>query len=73
MIDELNEVKIRKAANKCRCKICDNDVSGQDIVYLRSFRLQAQPFHICIHCWKEINKMVDDYLKNDKAVSYESK
>lgn len=62
LIGEFNEVKIRKAASKCRCKICDNNVFGQDIIYLKSFRLQAQPFHICIPCWKEINQIVEDYL-----------
>ena len=62
-VDEFNEVKIRKAANGCRCKICDNDVSCQKIVYLKSFRLSAQPFHICIPCWKKINTLVEESEK----------
>lgn len=63
-IDEFNEVKIRKTkGTNCRCKICDRvlECDIDDIVYLKSFRLQAQPFHICIPCWKKINEMVEEY------------
>ncbi len=59
-VDEFNEVKIRNAANKCRCKVCDHDVSNQKIVYLKTFRLEAHPFHICIPCWKKINELVQE-------------
>ncbi len=59
-VHEYNEVKIRNAANGCRCKICDQDVSNHKIVYLKTFRLEAQPFHICIPCWKKINALVQE-------------
>jgi len=59
-VDEFNEVKIRNASNGCRCKICDKEVSNQKIVYLKTFRLKSQPFHICIPCWKQINKLVEE-------------
>lgn len=59
-VHEFNEVKIRNAANRCRCKICDQDVSSQKIIYLKTFRLEGQPFHICILCWKKINTLVEE-------------
>lgn len=59
-VDEFNEVEIRNAANRCRCKICDRDVSNQKIVYLKTFRLKAQAFHVCIPCWKKINILVEE-------------
>lgn len=63
--DNFNDVQIRKCTKNCYCKICDENVNGKDIVYLKSFRLQAQPFHICLECWGEINKMVEDYKESD--------
>lgn len=59
-VNEFNEIKIRNAANRCRCKVCDKEVSNQKIVYLKTFRLESQPFHICIPCWEQINKLVEE-------------
>ncbi len=60
---EYNKVKIRKAAKNCKCKVCDKDVSDQKVVYLKSFRLSGQQFHICIPCWKKINILVEESEK----------
>lgn len=65
-VDELNEVQIRKCMKSCNCKVCDREVKSKDIVYLKSFRLNAQPFHICLDCWEKINKMVMDYRKENE-------
>jgi len=59
MIDDFNEADVRKFRSNCRCKICDE--YKDEGVYLKSFRLSAQPFHICLDCWDEINKMVEKY------------
>lgn len=48
IVDEFNDLQIRKCVKSCSCKICDEEVKGKDIVYLKSFRLQAQPFQICL-------------------------
>lgn len=40
--------------------MCDRQLKNEKIVYIKSFRLQAQPFHICIPCWKLINKLVEE-------------
>ena len=64
-VHEYNEVKIRKAAKNCKCKVCDKDVSDQKVVYLKSFRLSGQPFHICIPCWRKINILVENIV-NEK-------
>lgn len=60
-VDNFNKLEIRKCKKSCSCKVCDKEVIGKDIVYLKSFRLHAQPFHICLDCWKKINKLVDEY------------
>lgn len=65
-IDEFNEFKIRKCTRSCSCKVCDKEVMGKDIVYLKSFRLQAQPFHICLDCWEKMNSIVEDYKNDNK-------
>ena len=65
-IDEFNEFKIRKCIRSCSCKVCDKEVMGKDIVYLKSFRLQAQPFHICLDCWEKMNSIVEDYKNDNK-------
>lgn len=57
----INELEIRKCTKNCNCKICDEDVKDKDIVYMRSFRLHRQPFHICLDCWKKINSLVNEY------------
>ena len=57
----LNDIEIRKCKRSCNCKVCDEDVFDKDIVYLRSFRLHGQPFHICLDCWKGINLLVNEY------------
>lgn len=62
-VHEYNKVKIRNAAKNCKCKVCDKDISGQKVVYLKSFRLSGQPFHICIPCWKRINVLVEESEK----------
>jgi hypothetical protein len=63
MIAEFNTVEVRKFNNNCRCKICDN--YADEGVYMKSFRLSAQAFHICIPCWEEINEMINDYKVNN--------
>lgn len=65
-IDEFNEFKIRKCTRDCNCKICDKQVNGKDIIYIKSFRLQAQPFHICLDCWEKMNSIVEDYKNVNK-------
>jgi hypothetical protein len=60
---ELNDLQIRKCTRSCSCKICDKEVIDKDIIYLKSFRLQAQPFHICLSCWENINELVQEYKK----------
>lgn len=52
----------------CRCKICDRllDSEIDDVVYLKSFRLSAQPFHICLRCWKKINEIVENYEEKQR-------
>ena len=62
-VDEFNELEIRKCTRYCNCKVCDKDVRDKDIVYIKSFRLHAQPFHICLDCWEQINALVCDYKK----------
>lgn len=62
-------MKIRKVKGyMCRCKICDRLLDGEvdDVVYLKSFRLSAQPFHICLRCWKKINEMVEKYEEEQR-------
>jgi hypothetical protein len=61
---DFNKLEIRKCTRSCSCKICDRDVMNKDIVYMKSFRLQSQPFHICLDCWKEINELVEAYEKS---------
>jgi hypothetical protein len=56
-----NKIEIRKCTRDCNCKVCDKNVRDKDIVYLKSFRLQVQPFHICLDCWKKINSLVNEY------------
>lgn len=51
-VNDFNTVEIR-ITRRCTCKICDRELINEKIVYLRSFRLQGQPFHICIPCWKK--------------------
>lgn len=62
-VDSFNELEIRRCKRSCSCKVCDKEVMDKDIVYLKSFRLQAQPFHICLDCWKKINSLVNEYEK----------
>lgn len=63
-VDDFNELEIRKCTRSCNCKVCDKNVIGEDIVYLKSFRLHSQPFHICLNCWKKINSLVNEYESN---------
>ena len=65
-VDDFNELEIRKCTRSCSCKVCDKQVIDKDIVYLKSFRLQGQPFHICLDCWKKINLLVEEYEKENK-------
>ena len=58
-VDEFNELEIR-TTKKCICKVCDRQLKNEKIVYIKSFRLHAQPFHICIPCWKQINRLVEE-------------
>ena len=60
-IHKYNELDIRKCIRDCRCKVCDKNVKNEDVVYIKSFRLNAQPFHICLDCWAKINSLVDNY------------
>lgn len=66
-VDNFNDVQIRKCIKNCRCKVCDREVKDKDIIYLKSCRLQAQPFHICLNCWNKINELVEDYRKENKV------
>lgn len=54
-----NELEIR-ITKRCICKVCNKQLKNEKIVYIKSFRLHAQPFHICIPCWKQINKLVEE-------------
>lgn len=63
-IDDFNEVSVRNT-KKCRCKICDQIIINQKIIYMRSFRLQAQPFQICISCWKKLNILIEEELNKE--------
>jgi len=66
-IHEFNSLDIRKAKQGCKCKVCDNSLTDKDdIVYLKSFRLSAQPFHICLNCWKNINELVQEYQQQQE-------
>lgn len=65
-VHDFNELEIRKCKRSCSCKVCDKEVMDEDIVYLKSFRLQAQPFHICLDCWENINLLVQEYEKESK-------
>ena len=60
-IHEFNEFEVRNT-KRCTCKICDRELINEKIVYLKSFRLQAQPFHICIPCWRKLNIFVEESL-----------
>ena len=60
-VHSFNELEIRKCKRSCNCKVCDKEVMDKDIVYLKSFRLHAQPFHICLDCWRKINSLVNEY------------
>ena len=60
-LHEFNELEIRKCNRWCKCKVCDASVKDKDIVYIKSFRLHAQPFHICLDCWEKINLLVEEY------------
>lgn len=66
-VDEFNDLQIRKCTRSCSCKVCDKEVFDKDIIYLKSFRLQAQPFHICLDCWSKINELVQNY-KEENAI-----
>lgn len=59
-VHKSNKLDIKECKRDCRCKICDKNVNGEDIVYIKSFRLNAQPFHICLDCWAKINSLVDN-------------
>ena len=61
-VHRFNELEIRKCKRWCFCKVCDNPVQDKDVVYIKSFRLNAQPFHICLDCWKEIDELVESYM-----------
>lgn len=62
-IHHLNKFEVRYAKKDCVCKICDSELNNNDmIVYIRSFRLHGQPYHICIPCWRKLNKLVENEL-----------
>lgn len=62
-IYDLNEFEVRHAKKGCVCKICDSELNNNDvIVYIKSFRLHGQPYHICIPCWRKLNKLVEEEL-----------
>ena len=61
-IHEFNKAEVRNAKKECICKVCDRKLINETIVYLKSFRLNAQPFHICIPCWMKLNKLVEEEL-----------
>lgn len=67
-VHKFNKLDIKECKRDCRCKICDKNVNGEDIVYIKSFRLNAQPFHICLDCWKNINDLVCSY-KNESMLT----
>lgn len=59
-VHEFNKVDIRNTYKRCRCKVCDKEiVEDEKVVYLKSFRLSSEPFHICIPCWRDINNLVE--------------
>ena len=62
---DANELEIRTCKRDCNCKVCDKNVRDKDIVYIKSFRLHVQPFHICLDCWEKINSLVCDYKKQN--------
>lgn len=62
-VDDFNVVEVRNT-KKCICKICNRELVNEKIVYLKSFRLHAQPFQICIPCWIKLNILVENKLKN---------
>ena len=64
-VGSINELEIRKCQRWCTCKVCDDQMLNEDIVYLRSARLHGQPFHICLDCWDKINLLVEDYKKRN--------
>ena len=64
-VDRFNELEIRKGQRHGSCKVCDGDIKDKDIVYLKSFRLHSQPFHICLDCWDKINSLVNDYREEN--------
>ena len=62
-IHEFNKFEVRHAKKGCVCKICDGALNDNDmVVYIRSFRLHGQPYHICISCWKKLNKLVEEKI-----------
>lgn len=67
-IHKYNELDIRKCIRDCRCKVCDKNVKNEDVVYIKSFRLNAQPYHICLDCWAKINDLVCSY-KNESMLT----
>lgn len=42
-VDEFNELEIR-TTKRCICKVCDKQLENEKIIYIKSFRLHAQPF-----------------------------
>ena len=58
-VDEFNELEIG-TTKKCIGKVCDKQLKNEKIVYIKSFRLHTQSFHICIPCWKQINRLVEE-------------
>lgn len=60
-VHESNKLDIKKCRRDCRCKVCDKNIKDKDVVYIKSFRLNAQPFHICFDCWEKIDDLVDNY------------
>ena len=67
-VDDFNAVVKIRITRRCICKICDRELTNEKIVYLRSFRLQGQPFHICIPCWEKINLLVEEETKESKKL-----
>ena len=62
-VEDFNELDIRKCTRGGSCKICNAEIKGKDIVYMKSFRLNSQPFHICLDCWEKINSVVEKYKR----------
>ena len=63
-IDSYNEFEVRPAKKGCMCKVCDRELNEDLVVYLRSFRLRGQPYHICIPCWRKLNVLVEEEFDN---------